>query len=104
MAAPRPPAKPAPDAPGGREPDAYRPTTRRRQLLLAVLAVATVVMIAVQMLRPHQQLMGAKAARADAARAQACPPGAASATPDCPGGRMDVVVLPAAPASPAASR
>lgn len=104
MAAPRPPAKPAPDAPGGREPDAYRPTTRRRQLLLAVLAVATVVMIAVQMLRPHQQLMGAKAARADAARAQACPPGAASATPGCPGGRMDVVVLPAAPASPAASR
>ena len=104
MAAPRPPAKPAPDAPGGREPDAYRPTTRRRQLLLAVLAVATVVVIAVQMLRPHQQLMGAKAARADAARAQACPPGAASATPGCPGGRMDVVVLPAAPASPAASR
>lgn len=99
MAAPRPPAKPAPDAPGGREPDAYRPTTRRRQLLLAVLAVATVVMIAVQMLRPHQQLMGAKAARADAARAQACPPGAASATPGCPGGRMDVVVLPAAPAA-----
>ena len=99
MAAPRPPAKPAPDAPGGREPDAYRPTTRRRQLLLAVLAVATVVVIAVQMLRPHQQLMGAKAARADAARAQACPPGAASAAPGCPGGRMDVIVLPAAPAA-----
>ena len=64
MAAPRPPAKPAPDAPGGREPDAYRPTTRRRQLLLAVLAVVTVVVIAVQMLRPHQQLMGAKDAGA----------------------------------------
>ena len=99
MAAPRPPAKPAPDTPGGREPDAYRPTTRLRQLLLAVLAVATVVVIAVQMLRPHQQLMGAKAARADAARAQACPPGAASVAPGCPGGRMDVMVLPAAPAA-----
>lgn len=98
MTTPRPPARPAPDAPLGRAPDPYRPTTRRRQLLLAVLAVVTVGVIAVQMLRPHQQLMGAKAARADAARAQACPPGAASATPGCPGGRMDVMVLPAAPA------
>lgn len=86
--------KPAPDAPVGRAPDAYRPTTRRRQLLLAALAVATVVAIATVMLRPHQQLLGAKAARAEAARVAACPPGAASATPGCPGGRMDVLVLP----------
>ncbi|MDH4390786.1 MAG: hypothetical protein QE285_05105 [Aquabacterium sp.] len=100
MARRLPPATPAPDAPGGRHPDAFRPTTRRRQLLLAVLAVATVSVIAALMLRPHQQLMGAKAARADAARALACPSGAASATPGCPGGRMDVMVLPAVPASP----
>ncbi len=99
MAAPKPPGAPAPDAPGGREPDAFRPTNRRRQLLLAALAVATVVFIAAMMLRPHQKLMGAKAARADAAREVACPPGAASATPGCPGGRMDVLVLPAAPAA-----
>ena len=88
------------DAPGGRAPDAFRPTTRRRQLLLAALAVATVLAIAALMLRPHQQLMGAKAARADAARLLACPPGAASAMPGCPGGRMDVLVLPATPAPP----
>ena len=88
--------KPAPEAPVGRAPDAYRPTNRRRQLLLAALAVATVVAIGTVMLRPHQQLMGAKAARAEAARVAACPPGAASATPGCPGGRMDVLVLPPA--------
>lgn len=100
MATRKPPAAPSPDAPGGRQPDAFRPTTRRRQLLLAALAVATVVAIAALMLRPHQQLLGAKAARADAARQVACPPGAASATPGCPGGRMDVMVLPAVPATP----
>ena len=99
MATPKPPGAFAPDAQGGREPDAFRPTNRRRQLLLAALAVATVVFIATVMLRPHQQLMGAKSARADAARTEACPPGAASATPGCPGGRMDVMVLPAAPAA-----
>jgi len=86
------------DAPQGREPDAYRPLTRRRRLLLVALAVATVVTIGSLMLRPHQQLMGAKAARADAKRAADCPPGAASAAPGCPGGRMDVLVLPATPA------
>jgi hypothetical protein len=100
VAARKPQSAPAPDAPGGRAPDAYRPTSRRRQLLLALLAVATVVCIAALMLRPHQLLMGAKAARADAAHQLACPPGAASATPGCPGGRMDVLVLPAEPARP----
>lgn len=88
----------APDGtPQGRVPDAYRPLTRRRRLLLVALAVATVVSIAALMLRPHQQLMGAKAARADAARLAACPPGAASAAPGCPGGAMAVQVLPAGP-------
>lgn len=96
---------PAPGAPGGRQPDAFRPTTWRRQLLLAVLAVATVLGITTLMLQPHQQLVAAKAARADAARELACPTGAASATPGCPGGRMDVLVLPVVPvAVPAASR
>ncbi len=82
---------------GGRTPDPYRPAKLRRRLLLALLAVATVSAIAALMLRPHQQLMGAKAARADAQRAVDCPPGAASAAPGCPGGEMRVMVLPAAP-------
>lgn len=101
MAAPRADQPAAADgAPSGRAPDAYRPLTRRRRLLLVALAVATVVSIAALMLRPHQQLMGAKAARADAARLVACPPDAASAAPGCPGGAMAVQVLPAAvPAS-----
>ena len=97
MAARRPgdPADAADPLRRGRTPDAYRPLTRRRRLLLVALAVATVVSIATLMLRPHQQLMGAKAARADAARLAACPPGAASAAPGCPGGAMAVQVLPA---------
>ena len=99
MAAAKPkgaPAPGAPAAPAGREPDPYRPTTRRRQLLLAALAVATVVTIAALMLRPHQRLMGAKAARADAERLAACPPGAASAASGCPGSLQPVWVVPAA--------
>ncbi len=82
---------------GGREPDPYRPGNLRRRVLLALLAVAMVAAIAALMLRPHQQLMGAKSARADAKRAVDCPPGAASAAPGCPGGAMPVMVLPVAP-------
>lgn len=100
MAARKPPATPAPGAQGGRQPDAFRPTSGRRRLLLAALAVVTVLVITTLMLRPHQQLVAAKAARADAARELACPSGAASATPGCPGGRMDVLVLPVVPAAP----
>ena len=90
--------KQPPQLQGGREPDRYRPGNLRRRVLVALLALATVAAVAALMLRPHQLLMGAKAARADAQRAVDCPPGAASATPGCPGGRMDVMVLPAAPA------
>ena len=72
----------------------YRPITRSRLLLIVALTVATVVLIAVEMLKPHMQLMNAKAARADAAHLAACPPGAASAAPGCPGGLLPVRVLP----------
>ena len=93
---PSPPAQaaaPAP-APEPRIPP-YRPITRSRVLLIVALTVATVVLIAVEMLKPHMQLMNAKAARADAAHLAACPPGAASAAPGCPGSLLPVLVLPA---------
>ena len=91
-------AKKPPEPQGGRKPDPFRsPGTLRRRVLLALLAVATVAAIAALMLRPHQLLMGAKAARADAKRVLDCPPGAASAAPGCPGGEMPVMVLPVAP-------
>ena len=98
MPAPRPPqptgaATPAPAVEPRIQP--YRPITRSRLLLIVALTVATVVLIAVEMLKPHMQLMNAKAARADAAHLAACPPGAASAAPGCPGSRLPVLVLPA---------
>ncbi len=85
---------------GGRAPDPYRPGNLRRRVLLALLAAATVCAIAALMLRPHQLLMGAKAARADAKRLLDCPPGAASAAPGCPGGEMPVMLVPVVPHSP----
>ena len=72
----------------------YRPIGRRRRWLIALLSLATVWVIAVEMLDPHRQLMNAKAKRADAAALVACPPGAAIAAPGCPGSKMDVRVLP----------
>lgn len=75
----------------------YRPISRRRSWLIALLSLATVWVIAVEMLAPHRQLMNAKATRADAAALVACPPGAAIAAPGCPGSKMDVRVLPANP-------
>jgi hypothetical protein len=80
--------------------DAYRPIPRRLKGVIVLLTLATVLVIAVLMLQPHRRLTAAKAARAEAARIAACPPGAASAAPGCPGGRMEVLVLPA-PAAPA---
>ena len=73
----------------------YRPISRSHVLLIVALTLATVVLIAVEMLKPHMQLMNAKAARADAALLAACPPGAASAAAGCPGSRLPVLVLPA---------
>ena len=81
----------------------FRPVTPRRKLLIVALTLATVVGIAVVMLRPHQQLLTAKAARAEAAALAACPPGAASAAPGCPGSAMPVLMLPISPSGPAAA-
>lgn len=61
------------------------------------LTLATVVLIAVLMLQPSRELAAAKARRAAAAALAACPPGAASVAPGCPGGTMAVKVLPPAP-------
>ena len=85
----------APAAPPEPRLQPYRPVARSRLLLIVALTVATVVLIAVEMLKPHRQLMNAKAARADAAHLAACPTGAASAAPGCPGSRLQVLVLPA---------
>ena len=74
----------------------YRPISGRQRLLIVLLTVATVVTVAAFMLRPHAQLTAAKAKRAEAARLVACPPGAASALPGCPGSVMPVLMLPAA--------
>ena len=82
------PVKPVPELPP------YRPVSRRRRWLIALLSLATVWVIAVEMLQPHRQLMNAKATRADAAALVACPPAAAIAAPGCPGSKMDVQVLP----------
>ena len=76
--------------------DAFRPVSARLKGLIVLLTLATVVLIAVVMLQPHRRLMAAKAARAEATARAACPPGQASAAPGCPGGRMDVMVLPPA--------
>ncbi len=87
---PEPPPLPAPRLPP------YRPTSRAQRWLIVLLTVVTVAGLAALMLRPHQRLMGAKATRAEAARTAACPSDQASAAPGCPGGRMQVMVLPAA--------
>jgi hypothetical protein len=79
--------------------DPYRPLSSRLRGLIVLLTLATVVLIAVLMLQPHRRLMAAKAARAQAAALAACPVGQASAAPGCPGGRMEVMVLPATRAS-----
>lgn len=94
----RPPPHPGPAV----EPqlDAYRPISPRLRGVIVLLTLATVLVIAVLMLQPHRRLTAAKAARAEAARLAACPPGAASAAPGCPGGRMEVLVLPAPAAAP----
>jgi hypothetical protein len=72
----------------------YRPITRRRRWLIVALTLTTVGLIGVEMLKPHMQLMNAKAARADAAALAACPPGAASIAAGCPGSAMPVLMLP----------
>lgn len=91
---------PTPDH-GGQAPQpqprlpAWRPTSARQKLWLLLLTLATVAGLAYVLQRPHQHLVEVKAAR----HALACQDEAASRPPDCPGARMPVMVLPAAPAS-----
>ena len=82
----------------------YQPVSNRLRRWIMVLTLLTVVGLTLLMLRPQMQLLAAKAARADAAALLACPPDAASAAPGCPGSRMPVLMLPAAPAADASRR
>ena len=75
----------------------FRPVTPRRKRLIVALTLATVTGLFALMLEPHRLLMGAKAARAEAAAKAACPPDAASAAPGCPGSVMPVLMLPISP-------
>lgn len=82
----------------------YRPVSNRLRRWIVLLTGITVVGLTLLMLRPQMQLLAAKAVRADAAALAACPPDAASAAPGCPGSRMPVRMLPAAPPAAAAPR
>jgi hypothetical protein len=81
----------------------YRPVSPRLKGVIVVLTLATVAGLAALMLQPNRQLVAAKAARAEAAALAACPGGAASATPGCPGGTMELLVVPVS-VLPAAGR
>ena len=74
---------------------AYRPTSGRRRLLIAALAVSTAVVVMWLMLRPQLRLIDAQQNR----KTQGPPPCAASQTQGCLGGTMSVI----SPAPPAAS-
>ena len=71
----------------------YRPVTPSRKLVIVALTLATVIGLALLMLEPNRLLTAAKAARAEAAALVACPPGAASAAPGCPGSMLPVLIL-----------
>jgi hypothetical protein len=80
--------------------DDYRPVSRKRRLLIALLAVATAVTIVLTLVSPPAGSRGPHplAQMPDAA---ACGPGQ---TTDCVGGRADVfLVAPTAVAAPAAN-
>lgn len=89
----------------------YRPVSSRLRSWIVLLTLLTVLAIAALMLRPQLRLLAAKADRAekaekaaDAAALAACPPDAVNAAPGCPGSRMPVLMLPAAPPADRASR
>ena len=82
----------------------YRPLSNRLRGWIVLLTLVTVLGLAALLLRPQWHLLAAKAARADAAALAACPPDATRAAPGCPGSRMPVLVLPAAPAAGTAIR
>lgn len=72
----------------------YRPLTRRRRLGVALLAVATALTLILMML---ERVGAPEIPRAPAAAAPApCAPGQ---TRGCVGGRADVILVPAVPAS-----
>ncbi len=75
--------------------DDYRPVSRRRRLLIALLAIATAVTIVMSLVSPPAGSRGPHAA-SQAPDAPACGPGQ---TTDCVGGRADVFLVPA-PAGP----
>ena len=100
----RPPQTPAAVSPPELRLAPYRPITRQRRVLIVLLTLATVTVLAVEMLRPHMQLMNAKAAQAEAAARAACPPGAASVAAGCPGSPMPLMMLPLHPSTAAATR
>jgi hypothetical protein len=77
--------------------DDYRPVSRRRRLLIALLAVATAVTIVLTLVSPPAGSRGPHPLAPDAA---ACGPGQ---TTDCVGGRTDVfLVAPPPEAAPVA--
>ncbi|RVT52722.1 hypothetical protein [Rubrivivax albus] len=86
--------------PRGLPDDPFRPTSLRRRLVIAGLALGTTLTIGLAMLTPH-----AAAVRAALALKFAEPPPCAPGQlRGCVGGMMDIVVLPAsAPAASAAS-
>ena len=87
--APAAPATPQPALPP------WPTVSGRQKLWLALLTVATVAALTYVLQRPHQHLVAEKSAR----HAEACQGPAASRPADCPGARMPVLVLPAAPAA-----
>jgi hypothetical protein len=75
--------------------DSYRPVSRKRRLLIALLAVSTAVTIVLTLVSPPAGSKGPHAA-AQTPDAPACGPGQ---TTDCVGGRADVFLVSPAPAS-----
>ena len=68
--------------------DPFPPMSTRRKVLVFLLAVATAVTVILSLLRPP--------AGSRRPPATPCPPGQSSG---CVGGKVDVIVVPAAPAS-----
>lgn len=86
--------------PRGLPDDPFRPTSLRRRLVIAGLALGTTLTIGLAMLTPHAAAVRA----ALALRFAEPPPCAPGQLRGCVGGMMDIVVLPAtAPAASAAA-
>ncbi len=80
----------------------YRPTSRRRRVQIALLAICTALVVLWLMLRPKLHQMQLEAER----RAAPPPPCAASQSQGCIGGTTQVIVPTprTAPPAPAAAR